>query len=247
MKKLLSIVLLALTVSSTASAQNTNEEWTVNTRVWTTNYFTALIYDLAGELVKHYAFVNNPKDSILAERIIASSDLVFPIGMGKSGFSGEGDIYSAYHYALGTPFKRMGDWAVGVDVSYRPSAVGFYAGAYFKSQEIVFKHDNENLRGYYIQPRAGLIVGGESLAFEAGVFYDMVTGCGGSVAVTEKDRLKGGLGLDFGISAKNKDGSDQYVLQFSMPLHNFLNPDYAGQQGMERKVGYIVVTRRIFL
>ncbi len=234
-------------MSTTASAQNENGEWTVNTRFWTTNYFTALIYELAEGLVKHYAFEHNPKDSILAERIIASPDLVFPIGMGKSGFSGEGDIYSAYHYALGTPFKRLGDWAVGVDVSYRPSLVGFYAGAYFKSQEIVFKHDDNNLRGYYIQPRAGLIVGGEDLSFEAGVFCDVVTGCGGSVAVTEKDRLKGGLGLDFGLSAKDKDGRNQYVLQFSMPLHNFLNPDYAGQQGMNRKVGYIMLTRRISL
>ncbi len=32
-----------------------------------------------------------------------------------------------------------------------------------------------------------------------------------------------------------------------MPLHNFFNTDYPGQQNLKRKVGYIILTQRICL
>jgi hypothetical protein len=37
------------------------------------------------------------------------------------------------------------------------------------------------------------------------------------------------------------------LLQFSMPLHNFLNSDNQYWKGMKRKVGYIMLTQRIIL
>lgn len=247
MKKNIIIAIVALVCSMKVSAQEAKSAWTVNTRAWTTNYFTYMIYGLAEEGVKHFAFKGREKDSLWAERIVPRPDLVFPVGMGKSGFSDTNDIYGPYHRAFGNPFKHIGDYAIGADVSFMPAPVGFYAGAYFKSQEIVFKETKDNLRGFYFQPRAGLIAGDKELSFEAGVFYDVVTGCGGSIADTSKDRLKGGLGLDFGVARTNKDGRGKTILQFSMPLHNFLDSDYAGQQGMKRKVGYINVTHRIVL
>jgi hypothetical protein len=78
-------------------------------------------------------------------------------------------------------------------------------------------------------------------------FYDVVTGCGGSIDDTNKDRLKGGWGLDFALSSTNKDGKSKFLIQFSMPLHNFLNDGFLGQEGMKRKVGYIALTERICL
>ena len=246
-KYLLTAAVALLTATSLCAQTEAKSAWTLNTRAWCTNYFTTAIYGLVTEGVKHFAFDDaNEQDSLWAERIIPQAALVFPVGMGKSGF-GEHDIYGPYHFAFGNPFKHIGDYAIGLDASYKPCAIGFYAGAYFKSQEVVSKDTKDNIRGFYIQPRAGLLLGSNKRAFEAGVFYDILTGCGGSVADTNKDRLKGGLGLDFGFSTTDDDGNGKFILQFSMPLHNFFNTDYADQSDLKRKVGYIMLTRRVCL
>ena len=245
MKKVLTTLVLALTLSINASAQ-TDKPWTLNTRGWCTNYFSTVIFTAAESLVKEFALDDDTEAEKTYNCIVPDLDLVFPIGMGKSGFDNN-DIYGPYHYAFGNPFKHIGDYAIGLDASYKQSTLGFYAGTYFKSQEIVFKESDDNLRGFYIQPRAGLIIGSNKRAFEAGVFYDIVTGCGGSVEVTDKDMLKGGLGLDFAFSTTDKKEKNKMLLQFSMPLHNFLNSDNQYVQGKKRKVGYIMLTQRIIL
>ena len=247
MKKLISIVVLTFGMSFSAMAQDDCSDWTFKTRAWCTNYFTTVIYDFVEIGLKGLLFKGNEKDSLWVERILPDAQLMFPVGMGKKGFEGPTDIYGPYHRAFANPFKHIGDYAVGADVSYMPKTFGLYAGAYFKSQEIVFKETDDNLRGFYFQPRVGLIAGDKELSFEAGVFYDVVTGCGGSIDDTNKDRLKGGWGLDFALSSTNKDGKSKFLIQFSMPLHNFLNDGFLGQEGMKRKVGYIALTERICL
>ena len=247
MKKVLTTLVLALTLSVNASAQ-TDKPWTLNTRGWCTNYFTTLIFTATESLIKEYAIDDNDEAEKTYDCIVPDLDLVFPIGMGKSGFD-DADIYGPYHYAFGNPFKHIGDYAIGLDASWKESMLGFYAGTYFKSQEIVFEESDENLRGYYIQPRAGLIMGGKKNAFEAGVFYDIVTGCSSTDknANPEKSMLKSGLGLDFAFSTTDKKGKNKLLLQFSMPLHNFFDTDYNGQGDLKRKVGYIMLTQRIIL
>jgi hypothetical protein len=81
------------------------------------------------------------------------------------------------------------------------------------------------------------------------VFYDIVTGCSTTAKdfTTSNDMLKGGLGLDFAFSTTDKKQKNKLLLQFSMPLHNFFNTDYAGQGDLKRKVGYIMLTQRIIL
>ena len=245
MKKVLTSMVLALTMSINASAQ-TDNPWTLNSRAWCTNYFTTVIYAAAESMVKEFALDGNSEAAKTFDCIVPDPDLVFPIGLQKSGFDNH-DIYGPYHRAFGNPIKHIGDYAIGVDASYKQSTLGFYAGTYFKSQEIVFKESDDNLRGFYVQPRAGLIIGSAKRAFEAGVFYDIVTGCGGSVDTTDKDMLKGGMGLDFAFSSTDKKDRCKTLLQFSMPLHNFLNPDNQYVKGMKRKVGYIMLTQRIIL
>ena len=110
--------------------------------------------------------------------------------------------------------------------------------------------NDQNLRGNYFQPRAGLVIGGQSTALEAGVFYDYTVGCTGTSQVfgaPNKDMIASGLGLDFAISYANKANSRKVLLMFSMPLHNFLNEDYTGGmlKGKVRKVGYLMLTHRI--
>ena len=267
MKKTLSMLVFATLLSANVSAQSsiknwsvTNyNEWTLNSRVWCTNYFTTLIYALAESSIKRYAADDRMTVEIdgkkvktsfsreqeqLFDRILPDPDLVFPIGLEKGGFDNQ-DIYGPYHRAFSNPIKHIGDYAVGVDASYKPGYLGAYAGAYFKSQEICFKDNDDNLRGYYFQPRVGIVMGGYRQSFEAGVFYDVVAGCGGTVEDTNKDRIKGGLGLDFSFASNHKYSKS--LIQFSMPLHNFLNSSYNGQAGMKRKVGYIMLTHRVFL
>lgn len=249
MKKTVLILFMAVMMSANASAQCGESQWTFNTRAWCTNYWTSLIFTTAEQIVKNLVFEGNECDSLWGERLLPDPDLVFPVGMGKRGFDGLNNIFGPYHRAFGNPIKHIGDYAIGADVSFRPSIVGVYAGAYFKSQEIVFKETNTNLRGFYFQPRAGLVLGKPSAAFEAGVFYDVLTGCGGTMVGKDKDMLKGGLGLDFSLSSSDRGGKTMYLLQFSMPLHNFLNPDYndGSLKGMKRKVGYILLTQRVRL
>lgn len=248
MKKYASLFIVAAMLSSGAKAQFGVSDYTLNTRVWTNNYWTDLIYNTIEMTFKALALRNSSQnDSLWVERILPNTDLVFPIGMGRQGFDGAMDIYGPYHYAFGNPFKNLGDFGIGVDASYMPSFAGIYAGLYFKSQEIVFSQTDKNLRGFYFQPRCGILLGSEDCSLEGGIFYDMVTGCGGSVEDTNKKRLLEGFGLDFALSVTLKRLKHKTILQFSMPLHNFLNPDYPGQADMVRKVGYLRVTHRIML
>jgi hypothetical protein len=249
MKKSVLTLIMAVMMTANVSAQCGESQWTFNTRAWTTNYWTSLIFTAAEQLVKNFAFDGNECDSLWGERLLPDPDLVFPIGMGKKGFDHPYKIFGPYHRAFGNPIKHIGDYGIGMDVSFHPSVVGFYAGAYFKSQEIVFKETNTNLRGFYFQPRAGLVIGKPSGTFEAGVFYDVLTGCGGTMVGKDKDMLKGGLGLDFALSSSDRSEKTKYLLQFSMPLHNFLNPDNSNPavNGKKRKVGYIMLTQRVRL
>ena len=249
MKRFCLIITMAVLVSSNTWAQSSDKKWTLDSRVWSTNYFTTLIWTAAAGLVNEVAFDEDTKEALTAERILSYADLVFPIGLQKKGFSGASDIYGPYHRAFSNPFKNLGDYGIGLDVSYKPSVMGGYAGIYYKSQEIVFKDTDKNLRGNYIQPRAGLVFG-SSDAFEVGMFYDIVVGSEGSMPGIDKDMLKSGVGLDFALAFSfDKDDKSKTILQFSMPLHNFINEDYAGGslKGMKRKVGYIMLTSRIFL
>ena len=163
MKKTLLIVIMTVLLTAGASAQTTRQQFTFNTRTWSTNYWTTLLYNLAHSAVVHFAFDGNSTDSLIVESILPSSDLVFPIGMAKAGFEAPmHDIYGPYHRAFSNPFKRIGDYGIGLDMSWKPVSIGIYAGAYFKSQEICFIPDDDyrtflraNVPDYTERVRAG--------------------------------------------------------------------------------------------
>ena len=248
MKKVLSIVVMAVLIASSVSAQESKCQFTLNTRAWTTNYWTTILYGITNMAIVDWALDGNE----MADIIIPDGDLVFPIGMGKQGFTDVYDIYGPYHRAFGNPFKHLGDCGIGLDASCMTSLVGFYAGAYYKSQELCFKYDESNLRGNYLQPRAGLIFGKDRKAFEAGVFYDHPLSCTGSWngwGTPNKDMIQGGWGLDFAFSYTDHENTSRFIISFSMPLHNLLNENYDGGalKGFNRRVGYIMLTSRIIL
>ena len=250
MKKTLLIVIMTVLLTAGASAQTTRQQFTFNTRTWSTNYWTTLLYNLAHSAVVHFAFDGNSTDSLIVESILPSSDLVFPIGMAKAGFEAPmHDIYGPYHRAFSNPFKRIGDYGIGLDMSWKPVSIGIYAGAYFKSQEICFMPNDESLRGFYFQPRAGLVLGGKEHALEAGVFYDKVVGCGGTWEARNIEMLQSGWGLDFALSRTVAKGRHKTMLMFSMPLHNFFTTAYAdgSLKNVHRRVGYIMLTHRVVL
>ena len=244
MKKIIASIVLAVLYAVNVSAQS---EWTFNTRAWSTNYFTTLIFDAVAVTTKEFILDDDDDDSAtLADRIIPTADLVFPFGVKKEGFGGTTEIYCPYHRAFGNPFKNPGDYGIGIDASWKPSFIGVYAGAYYKSQEVVFKQFN-NIRGYYFQPRFGLIAGkGEEHTFELGAFYDVLTSWGGRMVGANKDMLRGGFGFDVTYSL-SLDDNKQFLVQVSTPLHNFFSKDYEKLTGFDRRVGYIMLTSRIKL
>ena len=242
MKKVLSIVVMAVLLASSVSAQDSKCQFTLNTRAWTTNYWTNILYNIAQGAIVYWALDENP----VAEAIIPSADLVFPIGIAKEGFETPHDIYGPYHRAFSNPFKQLGDYGIGLDASCMTTNVGMYAGIYYKSQELCFKTLDMTIRGNYFQPRAGLIFGKDRKAFEVGVFYDEPLSCTIDPAATgevDKDNIQGGWGLDFSFSLTNGDGDQKNLITFSMPLHSFLNP--AIYTNTNRRVAYLMFTHRI--
>lgn len=237
MKKAILVIVMGVILSLNAKAQST---FTLNTRAWSTNYLTTILYDIADGAIE-YLLVSDSTDRLTYSRIIPNADIVFPVGIEKQGFENN-DIYGPYHRAFKNPFTKPGDFGIGLDASWRPSFFGLYAGAFFKSQEICFRPNDENLRSFYFQPRAGIIIGRKN-AIEAGVYYDLVVGAGGRYPGVEKAMFSNGLGLDFALSHSTKN--HESLISFMLPLHNFLNEDYAGFNGMKRRVGYIMLTERI--
>ena len=255
-RKLLFLFIAFLVLGSTEmKAQRSTSEWTLNTNAWTSNYWTEVLVNL-GRMVVTDVIVNNREDSILVERIIPSCDAIFPVGIQSEGLRGQNEVYGPYHRAFANPFKHIGDYAIGIDASWNPTVFGLYAGAYFKSQETVFKTNKDNLRGFYFQPRAGISLNfgrKYTTGLQAGVFYDVLTGHGGTLQFKEKDMLKGGWGLDFGLRRTMKNGLSETIIQFTLPLHNFFNDKYRSSdgtislEGIKRRVGYLFITERIKL
>lgn len=247
MKKIFAILLATLMLTPNVQAQDTQKhsDWTIDTRAWSTNYFTTLIFGMLETAGK--SFIHDDRDSVLIDRIIPTPDLVFPVGLQRKGFAYPQDIYQPYHRAFGNPFKNIGDYAIGLDVAWTPSVIGLYAGFYFKSQEVCFTGPNyPTVRSFMLQPRFGMSVNfgdDRHSGIEAGVFYDAVTGIGGEGHNQKKDILKNGWGLDFALRHDDPKGKGQSILQFSMPLHNF----FADNTGFKRRVGYIMFTRRVML
>lgn len=262
MKKII-ITFAAVAMLATSAAAQGNI--TLNSRAWSTNYWTTILYNVAQGFTVSMLGSHSHADSLAIATLLPGADLVFPVGMAKEGFTDYTDIYGPYHRAFATPFKKMGDFCVGIDASWTPTFVGLYAGVFFKSQELVLKTNDQNLRSFYFQPRGGLVITFEDLSIEGGVFYDKVVGCSGNlndeawgnfIATPDKGMLSDGLGLDFGVSYKTSAHS-KTVLMFSMPLHNFFNEGYECRdalgnpfkpwEGYNRRVGYITLTHRIRL
>lgn len=262
MKKIIITFAAVAMLATSATAQG---NITLNSRAWSTNYWTTILYNVAQGFTVGMLGSHSHADSLAIATLLPGADLVFPVGMAKEGFTDYTDIYGPYHRAFATPFKKMGDFCVGIDASWTPTFVGLYAGVFFKSQELVFKTNDQNLRSFYFQPRGGLVITFEDLSIEGGVFYDKVVGCSGNlndeawgnfIATPDKGMLSDGLGLDFGVSYKTSAHS-KTVLMFSMPLHNFFNEGYECRdalgnpfkpwEGYNRRVGYITLTHRIRL
>lgn len=262
MKKIIITFAAVAMLATSATAQG---NITLNSRAWSTNYWTTILYNVAQGFTVGMLGSHSHADSLAIATLLPGADLVFPVGMAKEGFTDYTDIYGPYHRAFATPFKKMGDFCVGIDASWTPTFVGLYAGVFFKSQELVFKTNDQNLRSFYFQPRGGLVITFEDLSIEGGVFYDKVVGCSGNlndeawgnfIATPDKGMLSDGLGLDFGVSY-NTSAHSKTVLMFSMPLHNFFNEGYECRdalgnpfkpwEGYNRRVGYITLTHRIRL
>lgn len=236
-----SFIILSL-IALAAFQVNAQTGFSINTKVWTTNYWSHFIY-LPVYLVTDL-LIEDPDAKDVYRCLMPNSSVAFPVGIEKKGFESN-DIYGPYHRAFSNPFKHLGDYSIGVDGSYKWRYFGLFAGVHFKSQEITFDDfTDKNLRGFYFQPRAGVIIG-KTIMVESGIFYDLVVDASGNLANANKDMLSSGLGLDFAISFE-RDYNQSIGLKFMMPLHNFLNEKYRDgiPNGMKRRVGYIMISQR---
>ena len=87
MKKLLVLTIVTILSTANVAAQETSK-WTLNTRAWSTNYFTRTLESVAKELMLAFAFDDDDSDAKKwVDRIIPSTDLVFPVGLQKKGFA----------------------------------------------------------------------------------------------------------------------------------------------------------------
>ena len=88
MKKLLLLTIVTILSTANVAAQE-DSKWTLNTRAWTTNYFTSSLESVAKELLMSFAFDDDDSEGKKwVDRIIPSTDLVFPVGLQKKGFDG---------------------------------------------------------------------------------------------------------------------------------------------------------------
>lgn len=244
MKKVLLSLTLCISALSVSAQSNNDSPWTLNTFSYTTNYWTGLIFNLATDILVAVSTEN--EDSVTADRIVPDASLIFPIGIAKDEGS-LGGIRGPYDRAFSNPFKHPGDFAIGVDASFQPSWIGAYGGLYYKSQEVVFKGEGDNMRGYYIQPRFGLQIGSRKTYLGLGAFYDAIIDYSGREGFSKK-ALESGWGMDISFNYKHKTKGLFYQVRFSLPLHNFFNEDYTRDDlsqpllGAHRKVAYLMFT-----
>lgn len=211
---------------------------------------TSEILDGARDAILKYLCKGHTTDSLTVARVLPDWTLAWPIGIEKEGFDNN-DIHTPYKKFMGIPFYD-GDYAFGIDFSYySPWYIGFYSGTYIKSQEIIFKENDEHLRSFALQPRGGLSIHYKGIALEGGVFFDIIVGAGGNFKNSNIEMLKNGLGLEFSLTLM----ADKKLLSitYSMPLHNFLNENYKDASGanpfdgMKRRIGYIMLNYRFIL
>ena len=75
MKKILSMLVILLITASSVKAQDKVSNWTFNTRGWTTNYWSGLIFGAIEQSVKHFVFDGNSfSDSRLVDFMMKTSD-----------------------------------------------------------------------------------------------------------------------------------------------------------------------------
>ena len=87
MKKVIITLAAVAMLATSASAQSTV---TLNSRAWSNNYWTTILYNIAQGLVVSTLGADNHVDSVALACILPGADLVFPVGMAKSGFENIG-------------------------------------------------------------------------------------------------------------------------------------------------------------
>lgn len=238
MKKVLFISLLAVSCII-SHAQN---QFSVTVNATTTNYWVATIGNALLSPINNHG----SDDEVLFS---VGWNYKFPVSVANNAPDGFGEMRGGYARAFSTPWKRVGDYSIGVTGSWAnvDTPVGAYAGVNYKSNEVVFKDDDRNDRTHYISPEMGLRFRlGEyrGLLIEVGAAYDAVLSYNGKYHDYSKDAVNSGICANMGIGLWGQSAA--IVIRYSHPTYNYYNQDFTPDngitfpfKGVNRKLGYI--------
>lgn len=176
-----------------------------------------------------------------------------PVTIDNSVPEGHVKMGSPWRRTFSNPFKKLGDFNIGLSMSYdnMNTPFGFYVHAKYKSTEVIMKDDNVmDSRAHYFEPGAGLrLLFGKVFVVEAGASYDYAFKYRGE---WDKDGTKvinsgvcGDLGIGLTIANEGFDKRASFLLKYQHPFYNYFNKDYTPDDGItypyadtKRKVGY---------
>ena len=143
------ILFLLIVTSFCHIAKAGNNKFTFNIRTYTTNVYVGV-----GLLAVYGSIIKDDEDPLGS--LFSMSPYMFAIPIHNTGNDEIGDLKSPYRRCLKAPWKDLGDYKVGLNLSYDnvTTPFGFYIGCDYKSVEVPTNKIDH--RTHYISPNAGL-------------------------------------------------------------------------------------------
>ena len=222
-----------------------NNKFTFNIRTYTTNVYVGV-----GLLAVYGSIIKDDEDPLGS--LFSMSPYMFAIPIHNTGNDEIGDLKSPYRRCLKAPWKDLGDYKVGLNLSYDnvTTPFGFYIGCDYKSVEVPTNKIDH--RTHYISPNAGLRLRygeTEGLLLEIGGAYDIPFKYSGMFN-NDINVVNSGVTLNFGIGGWQKSGTS-VILQYEHPIYNYFNEKFSLDggasfplMGVKRTMGYISLAFR---
>lgn len=242
MKKFLFTCVIAMS----CLASHAQDQFAITFNSHTTNYWLALATNLL------LAPFSPEDDEDFYFR--PSCDFIFPVSVENNAPNSFGEMRGGYTRAFSTPWKRIGDFRVGVGASWDNvnTPFGAYVGLNYKTNEVVFSDDNRNDRTHYFCPELGMKLrfgNGGGFLIETGASYDIAFAYKGKYHDYNKNAVNSGISIDMALGIWA--GAASFVIKYTHPTYNYYNKEFTPDNGVSypfadvnRKMGYISLVGR---
>ena len=232
---------------------NAQYRFTGSLSTTTTNYFLQLPLFALEEMLN----VGDIDKSQHDDKYLFLPQLILPFSIGNQSPNDFGQMKGGYARSFSAPWNYLGDYSINIVGAWDhyDNPFGFYLGLGYKSKEVVFGDSDLNDRAHYISPKAGVrfkFGSQKGLFFEAGSSYDYAFQYKGRMHDYDKDAIKSGFNLNFGIGRWNANGHFQFNIE--IPLYNFYNNNFSTDNNTQypfkdtnRKMGYLSLIWRFVL